>query len=169
MNDTTADLGPPPAVDVQDPLPEVAWLWRRVMTFVCVVPAVAVNVGIAVFLFLLDDSKSLLTLGQWNIGFAGLAILLYLAGANASEIVKLFQTSKLLAQGVIMQRTAAVETPEGRAEASSTAGIASHSSPDARSAPIPARPVPDSQKTASAAGGAPGRPSGDLPKDPTWQ
>ncbi len=158
---TSANLGPPPSIDVQDPLPEAAWLWRRVMTFVCVVPAVAVNIAVAIFIFKLGDPKSLLALGKWNIGFAGLSILLYLAGANASEIVKLLQSSKLLAQGVIMQRKATAENEDGKVTATSTAGMPSQSGSGDASDENSAPRAPESPISPTAPDGAPSARNGD--------
>lgn len=161
---TSADLGPPsPSVDVQDPLPESNWLWRRVMSFAVVVPAVAVNTAALVFLWMLKDSASVLILAKWNLGFAGLVALLYLAGANMTEIIKLSHSAALLKSGIVMQKKATAETPEGKVTAETTTGKPAEAAPAAPSAPIRPALVLDSQIPEPAAGEAPRASSDDIP------
>lgn len=161
---TKADLGPPPSVDVQDPLPEASWFWRRTITFLVVIPSVAVNIGAALFLYWLGSDNGLVTLVKWNLSFAMIAILLYLAGANAAEITKLVQSSSLLKAGVQLHQKATAENSKGKVTAESTAGIADSGLLGRAGDDSQASPVPDSQIPGDNADGAPGSPSVDFPE-----
>ena len=113
-------------VDIQDPLPESNWLWRRVFTFITTgvilaflwftledLAAVAVLSPVEGIGALLKISRSLLT-------FSGLIITYYLIAPSAEQVIKMFKTAALLRSGVqIASRS--VEQP-GRKEVAQTVG-----------------------------------------------
>lgn len=160
---TKADLGPPPSVDVQDPLPEASWFWRRTVTLICIVPFVFVNAATCLFLYWLKDSQALISFAHWNIGFATFAIVIYLAGANAAEIVKLVQSASLLKSGVVTRHKAVAENDQGRVEAETVAGLADSGALGLAGDDSETSPAPDSQISGSSSDGAPSGPSVDLP------
>lgn len=126
-------------VDVQDPLPETNWFWRRVYTFSLSLISVA---------FIWFGLESLNSLGQpefvysitrYMIGVHVMLITFYMLAPSAEQIVKLIQAAKLLQAGVVTTRTAATQTAEGaRSEVTTTAGL-----PDAPApAPVEAPAAP---------------------------
>ena len=128
MTDTnSAEMTDDPAasrVDVQDPLPETNWLWRRVYTFVLSL--------ISVY-FIYDGIEKLHQLGQpafiysmtrYMVGVLVLLITYYMIAPSAEQLTKLIQSSKILQSGVTINRTATAQTPEGGStSAQTTAGI----------------------------------------------
>lgn len=112
----------PPTADAQDPLPEGNWFWRRTATLIVIVPAVTLDLFAAYVFWQLDAPLSLLQLVKWNILFAALALLLYMAGANMAEVTKLVQHGKALREGVKFTSFARSTGPEGTAENINTAG-----------------------------------------------
>lgn len=109
----------PATVDIQDPLPEANWLWRRV--FVYLVTGVILYMvwgamdRLAASAMLLPERgiPALLALSKWLIAMSGLVVTFYMVAPSAEQIVKMLQTAGLLKAGVqIAQRV--VETPERR-------------------------------------------------------
>ena len=113
-------------LQMQDPLPESNWLWRRVFCF-------AVTAGLMFFMWGLTDRlgkvafsspqegiPALLAVSKWTIAFAGLVVTYYLLAPSAEQITKLIKTASLLRAGVqIASRS--VERP-GRREVATTVG-----------------------------------------------
>ncbi len=123
-NRATATADPATAqVDVQDPLPETNWFWRRVYTFVLSLVSVAFIWYGFEALFDMRQPDSIYRLTRYMIGVHILLITFYMVAPSAEQIVKLIQAAKLLQSGVPITRRAVVETPQGgRTEVETTAG-----------------------------------------------
>lgn len=129
-------------VDIQDPLPESNWLWRRVFSFLLV----AALMG---FLWKTIDNLAATALLNPDIGigallkvcrylclFAFMVVTYYLIAPSAEQVVKMFKTAALLRSGVqIAQRS--VESPSGRKETASTVGQPPQPEPPAIPGPAP--------------------------------
>ncbi len=111
------------SVDVQDPLPETNWFWRRVYTFALSLISVAfIWYGIEA-LYDLRQPDAIYRVTRYMIGVHVLLITYYMLAPSAEQLVKLIQAAKLLQSGVTMRRSARVETPQGgRTEVTTTAG-----------------------------------------------
>lgn len=110
-------------VDVQDPLPETNWFWRRVYTFVLSL----VSVGMIWYglesVTRAGDMDSVYKITRYMIGVHVLLITFYMVAPSAEQMVKLIQAAKLLQAGVPVTRRATVQTPQGgRTEVETTAG-----------------------------------------------
>lgn len=146
-NSAQASADPATArVDVQDPLPETNWFWRRVYTFALSLISVAfIWYGLEA-LNAMQDADAVYRVTRYMIGVHVLLITFYMLAPSAEQIVKLIQAAKLLQSGVTMRRTAAVETPQGgRTEVSTTAGTPIAPTPQNRS---PAPPESDEEDAA---------------------
>jgi len=132
---------PPPALDIQDPLPEANWLWRRVLTYALCVAVLLIMVGCGWAMFRIVNSvtgkidamdaravvqitlAALSTVEQmFRLMFWSLMVVVtyYMVAPSAEQITKMLQTAGLLKAGVqIAQRS--VETPERR-EVAATVG-----------------------------------------------
>lgn len=119
-------------LDIQDPLPETNWFWRRVYTFALSLISVAfIWFGVEA-LYDLRQPDAIYRLTRYMIGVHVLLITYYMLAPSAEQLVKLVQAAKLLQSGVTIQRSATVESPEGgRAEVISTAGdLEDHPTPN---------------------------------------
>lgn len=100
-------------VDVQDPLPETNWFWRRVYTFALSLISVAfIWYGIEA-LYDLRQPDAIYRVTRYMIGVHVLLITYYMLAPSAEQLVKLVQAAKLLQSGVTVRRSASVETPQG--------------------------------------------------------
>ena len=124
MTDTTK-----PTVDLQDPLPEASWLWRRVFVFattaavfwmlwaaidrLAAVALAAPHLGV----------PALLSLCKWIIGFSGMMATYYMVAPSAEQIVKMLKTAALLRSGVQVAGKRVEDSPEGRTETAKTVGM----------------------------------------------
>lgn len=118
----TGDVPAAVQVDVQDPLPETDWMWRRTYTFTISLLSLAFIWGGIESLHELKSSEQIYYITRYMIGILAMLILFYMVAPSAEQIVKLVQAAKLLRSGVTMNRTASVETPEGRTEVKTQAG-----------------------------------------------
>lgn len=124
QNSAKATADPATAsVDVQDPLPETNWFWRRVYTFALSLISVAfIWYGIEA-LYDLRQPDAIYRVTRYMIGVHVLLITYYMLAPSAEQLVKLVQAAKLLQSGVSMRRSASVETPQGgHTEVETTAG-----------------------------------------------
>ena len=115
MKETTSKA--PATVDIQDPLPEANWFWRRVFVFLVTLALLYMvwgamdRLAAAAMLQPRLGIPALLTLGKWLTALAGMVVTYYMVAPSAEQITKMLQTAGLLKAGVqIAQRT--VETPE---------------------------------------------------------
>lgn len=138
MTDTITTEEPPVVtVDVQDPLPEQDWFWRRSFSFGLSIACIGfIWYGIEA-LWDLKQAEAIYRVTRYMIGILAMVILFYMVAPSAEQIVKLIQAAKTLRAGIPMTRTARVVTPTGTTETQSTAGVAV----DAPEAPTPA-PAP---------------------------
>lgn len=110
-------------IDVQDPLPEQDWFWRRTFTFVLSLASLGfIWYGIEA-LWDLRSAEAIYRVTRYMIGILAMLILFYMVAPSAEQIVKLIQAAKTLRAGVPMKRVARVETPSGTVETQSTAGV----------------------------------------------
>lgn len=111
------------SIDVQDPLPEQDWTWRRAYTYALTITA-CVGVGFAMdAIRATGDIDALYGVAWWMLAIIAMLATYYMVAPSAEQIVKLIQAAKLLQAGVPMTRSAVVETPHGgRAEVKTTAG-----------------------------------------------
>lgn len=123
-----SDGAPPTQVDLQDPLPEASWLWRRVFTFtvtgavlwmlwqsidrLAAVALTAPALGV----------PALLSLCKWIIGFSGMMVTYYMIAPSAEQIVKMLKTATLLHSGLQISGKRVEDTPEGQVVTSKTIG-----------------------------------------------
>lgn len=119
MTDTTTDL--------QDPLPESSWFWRRV--FVFVVTAVILfflwgamdKLGSAAILSPDTGIKALVSLCKWLVGFSGVMCTFYLVAPSAELVVKALQVTSLLKANVQFAARQTIDS-DGASDTATTAG-----------------------------------------------
>lgn len=165
-----ASAGPPPTADVQDPLPESTWFWRRVFVFVVTafacwqthraidrladIAVVNPAIGVPAFVDLL----------HWLLFLVILMVTYYLVAPSAEQITRMIQTARALREGVVFSSAAKVAAPGGMAETTLTAGKQGRN-PDARIAEEKAGPVPyEGPELADVP-----EPPADTPEEPTWR
>lgn len=126
-------------VDVQDPLPETNWFWRRVYTFALSLISIAfIWFGLEA-LNNMREAEAIFQITRYMIGVLVLLVTYYMVAPSAEQIVKLIQAAKLLQSGVTINRSASVETPQGgRTEVSTSVGTPDTSPPQNRSPAPPA-------------------------------
>lgn len=118
-------------VDVQDPLPETNWFWRRVYTFMLSLVSVAFIWYGMEALTLMREAESVYQITRYMIGVHVILITFYMVAPSAEQIVKMIQATKLMRDGVTVSRTVVAETPGGgRTEVSTSAGQTPASEPD---------------------------------------
>jgi hypothetical protein len=170
----TDQTGAPPATDIQDPLPEANWLWRRVLSYGLCLAVLAMMVGFGWAMFKIVNSvtgkidnmnaaavveitlASLRTVeAMFRLMFWALMVVVtyYMVAPSAEQIVKMLQTAGLLKAGVQMaSRT--VETPERRETVSTVAQPPQPVVPPASEAPT--ETLPDEMPSISAPDGGRG-------------
>lgn len=139
-NSATATADPATArVDVQDPLPETNWFWRRIYTFALSLISVAfIWFGLEA-LNSMHEPKLVYSVTRYMIGVHVLLITFYMLAPSAEQMVKLIQSARLLRSGIPITRSAVVETPQGgRTEVRTTAGHHDTPEPQNRSPEPPA-------------------------------
>ena len=126
-------------VDVQDPLPENNFFWRRVYTFIFSLLSVGfIWYGIEA-LYSAKHYDQVYFITRYMIGVLVLLLTYYMVAPSAEQIVKLIQAAKLLQSGVTTSRRATIQTPEGgRTEVETVAG-ATQTPPEPRIAPSEAQ------------------------------
>lgn len=127
ITSNTATIDPAtgaPRIDVQDPLPETNWFWRRVYTFALSLISVAfIWFGLEA-LNSMREPQLVYSVTRYMIGVHVLLITFYMLAPSAEQMVKLIQAAKLLHAGVPITRRAVAQTPQGgRTEVETTAGV----------------------------------------------
>lgn len=125
MTDTTTTTTTG-ANDIQDPLPESNWLWRRVFCFA--VTAVLLSfvwvdvdqIGRIAIVAPRIGTKSLLTITQWIIATNALLMTYYLLAPSAEQMLKALHTVSLLKSGVQIASRRIETGPEHRVDESAT-------------------------------------------------
>lgn len=132
----TIDTITSPAVaDVQDPLPESKWFWRRLFVFLTVTAVLYMTWGwgdrlsdIAIIAVGKDAGqaataiKALLSAMHWTIGFAGLTTTFYLVAPSAEQTAKMMSIVRGARDGVVFSSKSKTDTQAGTSEASAAAG-----------------------------------------------
>lgn len=139
--------GPTPQVDLQDPLPESSWVWRRAFVFATTAAVLFMLWGAIDRLAAVALSApqlgvpALLSLCKWIIGFSGMMATYYMVAPSAEQITKMVKTAALLRGGVQVagrQRVGA----DGSTETAKTVGR-----PPAP--PVPATEAPAAERDAA--------------------
>jgi len=101
-----ADVAPSMVSDLQDPLPESSWFWRRVFVFGVTIAVLWMLWGAITQLanVALVEPKlgvpALLTLCKWIIAFTGMMVTYYMVAPSAEQLTKMIKTASLLKAGV---------------------------------------------------------------------
>lgn len=130
----------PQRVDVQDPLPENNWFWRRTYTFLLSIVSLAFIWFGAEGMYQMGDPEKLFQLTRYMIGILFFLILCYMVAPSAEQIVKLIQAAKILREGVTVTRKAVSDTPQGHVSVETTSGV-----PPAAETPPAALEEPEEQ------------------------
>lgn len=116
-----------PAVDLQDPLPESNWLWRRVFVFVVttvvlwMVWGAITRLGASAMLQPALGVPALLTLCKWLLSMVAIMATYYMIAPSAEQVIKMMKTATLLRSGV--QIAGRQATDGTRTETSKTVGL----------------------------------------------
>jgi hypothetical protein len=167
-NSAAVTAGPPLAADPQDPLPESNWKYRRWLVFGSEI-ARTIGFGIIITMLffiakaalkamqadtanaaqiLLQAIEALHNLAWWLVILALVDRVLYLIAPSAEQATKMIATASALKGGVTFASRSAIATPQGRAEASSSAGPAAVAPtqpvavPEPAAEPVIAAPAP---------------------------
>jgi len=156
-----ADTSPSTRTDLQDPLPEANWLWRRIFCFVVVgvllffMWGLVDRVGKVAVVEPKAGIPALVVICKWTMAFACTVVTYYLLAPSAEQITKLVKTASLLKAGV--QVASRVIDRPGRSESTQTIGL-----PPAPPLPSPAPIAPEPDKIAPE---APTEPTAPIPEE----
>lgn len=122
------DASHPVHTDLQDPLPESSWFWRRVFVFTVTAAVLwmlwgaITQLGNVALVAPTLGVPALLSLCKWIIGMTALMATYYMVAPSAEQIVKMLKTAALLKSGVQVagRRT---ETHEGDVDEARTVGM----------------------------------------------
>lgn len=154
-----------PTMDLQDPLPESNWLWRRVFVFfvtaavLWMVWGAITRLGASAMLEPTLGVPALLTLCKWLLGLTAIMATYYMIAPSAEQMTKMIKTATLLRSGVQVAGKQVIRTPETTTETQKVVGV-------------PPLPLPDAPNLGSAApserfegsgSGDSGQPADDVP------
>lgn len=147
MTDTTPRKD---VVDLQDPLPESNWFWRRVFVFAAtaavmwMVWGAITRLGASAMLRPELGVPALLTLCKWLLGMIALMATYYMVAPSAEQIVKMLKTAALLRSGVQVAGSHTEDPISGKVETVKTVGRPQEGGNPAPGTqiPPPPRPVP---------------------------
>lgn len=114
-----AEAGPPPTADIQDPLPESTFFYRRVFSYVLSVAFVAL---LAFVIWRMDTASELRQVALYLSLLLWFTITYYMVAPSAEQIVKMLQTAKMFISGVRLNTSATAENDQGRASTETTVG-----------------------------------------------
>lgn len=118
---TSADMTDDPAtalIDVQDPLPESDFKFRRIYSYTA---TTALIVLLAFIIHKMTEPESLRIAALYLSLLLWFTITYYMIAPSAEQITRIIQAARTLRSGVEMTRTARVDRREGVAEAQTTA------------------------------------------------
>lgn len=96
-----ASAGPPPSVDLQDPLPESTFFYRRVFSYAV---SVALLGLLGFVIYQIDEAAELREVALYLCLLLFIVITYYMIAPSAEQVVKMLQTAKLFASGVRMRQ-----------------------------------------------------------------
>lgn len=106
-------------IDVQDPLPESNFLYRRIYSYVATVSIW----GLLVFVvYKMEEPESLRIAALYLSLLLWFAITYYMIAPSAEQITRIIQAARTLRSGVEMTRSARTDTHDGVTEARTHAG-----------------------------------------------
>jgi hypothetical protein len=151
---SSASADPPVATaDVQDPLPEATWGWRRAFVF-------AMVTVLCVQLYLLsekiDDHDDAY---WWTLLLLWFVVLCYLVAPSAEQITRMIQSARIIRSGGTIEKEVSSQTAQGSATARSSVS----GSPSTQTAPAGSGGAP-----AGSQGARPPAKPDDAEEDPTW-
>lgn len=152
MTDTTnsaSSENPATAVDVQDPLPESDWFWRRTYTFVLSLLLIGGTAYVLYGLRDFGDADGLLEMGLRILWVLTAVITFYLIAPSAEQLARIIQSARIITSGNTITKTATVETPGG-----TTTSVTTSAGSEAVGAP----PAPPGGGYQPRPGYGPGRP-----------
>lgn len=121
------DKTPPSPVDMQDPLPEASWLWRRVFVFVVTtvllvfVWFVVEHLAVTALLWPRGGIEALKDVARYLLLFAWMLATYYLLAPSAEQLTKLVQSANLLRSGVQIAGRQII-APDGSSDTATTVG-----------------------------------------------
>lgn len=121
-NNTSASAGDPlTQADVQDPLPEGNWIWRRAYTYALTIATLALIWFGVDALWKLREGASLHDITQRLIWLLAAVLTYYMVAPSAEQITRMIQSARIIRGGGTITRSAAAEGTEGRATATTVA------------------------------------------------
>lgn len=171
MTEPLATAGPPPRVDVQDPLPESTWLWRRLFVFAVTavilwmiarygdrfsdIAAVAVQAGETQVT--LRAVGAMLSLIYWLLSGLFIMILFYMVAPSAEQVTRMIQVARTLRDGVSFHGSARASDGRRTAETVSVAGKGAVAAAEPPAVAYDGPPEADIPPAAA-----------DTPEEPKW-
>jgi hypothetical protein len=83
--------------DLQDPLPESSFFYRRVFSYIVSLAFIAL---LAFVIYRMDEARELRLVAQYLCILLFCVITYYMIAPSAEQIVKMFQTARVLVRGV---------------------------------------------------------------------
>lgn len=114
-----ATAGPPPSVDVQDPLPESSFFWRRVYSWLISVGVLAL-IGLVVWQ--ITGADELRRVALYLVVLLWFVITYYMIAPSAEQIVKILKTAELFKYGVQVRQTSTAASQDGQAATETVVG-----------------------------------------------
>lgn len=116
----------PPEVDLQDPLPESNWLWRRLFIF-----ALTAIIVVACWWLLVPLRQAALQLNRdailgafdtihYLFGVLVVLIIFYTVAPSGEQVAKMFNLTSILTKGAGWMASAAARAPDGRVATAQT-------------------------------------------------
>lgn len=110
-------------IDVQDPLPEQDWTWRRTYTYGLTLITCGFLLYALISLHRLDAPDHIYVIAKLLIGVIAMMATYYMVAPSAEQIVHLIQAARTLRAGVPLSRKSTVQTPQRKIVAESSAGV----------------------------------------------
>lgn len=115
----TASSGPPPSVDIQDPLPESNFFWRRIYSWMVSVSVLAL-IGFVVWQ--IEGADELRQVALYLCILLWFVVTYYMIAPSAEQIVKILKTTELFKHGVQVRQTSTASNEEGKAASQTVVG-----------------------------------------------
>ena len=118
-DDKDVSAGPPPSVDVQDPLPESNFFYRRVFSYLI---TVSITGLLAFVVWRIDGADELRQVALYLCLLLFVVVTYYMIAPSAEQVVKMLQTAKMFTHGVTTRVESRAEGPRGSARSTTTVG-----------------------------------------------